>query len=85
MKKEWVVPKRYRGAGEDLYIGKVLVGSWYCPLGAKGEVTKYRAQLNLPGLHMRDDSVDFPDAEQAKARLERAVDTWFKWLEETRP
>lgn len=82
MKKEWKPTSAKYGSGEELWIGKIKVGSWFNPSVPKGSDTVYRASVDLPSINMKKGTTDFPNRELAKARVERAVDTWFKWLEE---
>lgn len=81
LKKEWKETRAKYGSGEELWIGKIKVGSWFNPVGSKGDPMRYRAVIDLPGITMKPETVDHPDREAAKTRVERAVDTWFKWLE----
>lgn len=67
-------------SGENYVIGKICVGSASYASVSKNEPAKYRAFLELPGLKMSEGSTDFSTIEQAKARVERAVNTWFSWL-----
>lgn len=68
--------------GEVYWIGKINVGAWFNPVVSKGEPTKYRAMIELPGIKMKEGTTDFNNAEDAKKRVEAAVATWFKWLEQ---
>lgn len=82
--QEWKRTRARYGSGEELWIGKINVGSWFNPVVPKGSPSKFRAMLHLPGLEMKPETVDHDDAESARQRVERAVDTWFKWLNETK-
>ncbi|MDO6966965.1 hypothetical protein [Rhizobium alvei] len=68
--------------GEILYIGKIAVGGWFNPTVSKGDPTLYRARIDLPSLTMSRATIDFDNHEKARARVEAAVKTWFKWLEQ---
>lgn len=78
---EWKRTEGRFANGETLWIGRVPVGAWGNPIGRKGESTKYRAEVSLPGLRMKEGTVDFANADEAKRRVEAAVLTWFKWLD----
>lgn len=83
MKKEWKPTRAKYGSGEELWIGKIKVGAWFNPTVSKSEATKYRTQILLPGITLKEGTIDWTTADAAKARVERVVDTWFKWLEES--
>lgn len=69
-------------SGETYRIGKIVVGKWFNAIVSKGQPSLYRAMLDLPGLTMKPDTIDHPTPEAARARVERAVATWFAWLEQ---
>jgi hypothetical protein len=64
--------------GENYRIGKVVVGSAFYSSTSRTDTLKYAVRLDLPGIKSPDDR--YADIEPAKARLERAVATWFHWL-----
>lgn len=66
--------------GENYRVGKVVVGSAFYKSTTRDDPLKYAVQIYLPGIKNPDDR--YMDIEQAKARLERAVATWFRWLKE---
>lgn len=82
LKGIWIRNQAKYSSGENYRIGKIDVGAWFNPVVSKGESTVYRAQVNLPSMEMKEATIDFPDAEQARKRVESAVATWFKWLEQ---
>ena len=65
--------------GWNCYIGKIKVGSADYSLVIGGE---YRAYITLPGIRLKDDSINFLTLDAAKLRVEQAVKTWFEWLEQ---
>jgi len=65
--------------GENYRIGTVIVGRAQHISGSRGEPTKFGAYYDLPGIKSPADR--FATIEEAKARVERGVSTWFKWLE----
>lgn len=58
------------------YVGKVPVGSVHYALTSKGQATAYSFQCNLPGL--KNKTGDGPTVEEAKARVEKLIEVWFK-------
>lgn len=81
MEKTWKPARGKYTCGEELWIGKIPVASWFNPVRSKGDPTAYRAQIDLPGIAMKKDRIEADSADEIKARIERVVDTWFKWLE----
>lgn len=81
MKKTWKPARGKYAHGEELWIGKVPVASWFNPIGRKGEPTMYRAEIKLPGISLKSGRETADSKDEIKARIERAVDTWFTWLE----
>ncbi|QWY83183.1 hypothetical protein [Rhizobium phage RHph_X2_24] len=69
-------------SGEIYVIGKIKVGSWFNPSVARGDPTICRAAIDLPGIALKAGTTDFSTPEQARERVERAVATWFSWLEQ---
>lgn len=69
------------GSGEIATIGRVKVGSVFWHGSSRNNPLVWRAAINLPGITLKEGTTDFADIEEAKARLERAVATWFAWLE----
>lgn len=68
-------------SGEDYRIGKVVVGSaGFSGTVSKGDPLRYVASVALPGISMKTGTNHFASIEEAKARTEAAVATWFKWL-----
>lgn len=82
MQGKWVRNTGRYASGEFYKIGKIKVGSWFNPTVSKGQPQIYRAVCDLPGITLKEGTTDFATAEEAKARLERAVATWFRWLDE---
>lgn len=66
--------------GESYRIGKVVVGRAQHVSGSRDEPPKFGAYYDLPGIKTPDDR--YTNVEDAKARVERGVATWFKWLGE---
>lgn len=66
--------------GENYRIGKIVVGRAEHVSGSRDEPTKFRAVFELPS--MKQPEQRFTDIEEAKARVERGVASWFNWLEE---
>lgn len=63
--------------GEWLRVGRVVVGDagWYG--GSKGETKNYGCRCMLPGIKQPEEK--YATLDEAKARLERMVNTWFMW------
>lgn len=77
----WEMQTGRHESGENYRIGKIVVGSaGYNGTRSKGDPLTHRAYLLLPGITMKDGTDRFPNMEEAKARLEAAVATWFRWL-----
>lgn len=66
--------------GENYRIGKIIVASAFYRSGSRDAPAKYAVRLELPGIKNPSDL--YTNLEDAKARAERAVSAWFKWLEE---
>lgn len=67
--------------GENYRIGKVIVGcAFYDGSASRNDPAKYAIELYLPSIKRPSDT--YTNIEDAKARLERAVATWFRWLDE---
>ncbi|MEZ2132495.1 MULTISPECIES: hypothetical protein [unclassified Sinorhizobium] len=66
--------------GENFRIGKVVVGAAFYSSTTRDDPLKYAVRVDLPGIKNPTDR--YTNIEDAKARLERAVATWFRWLDE---
>lgn len=66
--------------GENYRIGKIVVGSAFYSSTTRGDPAKYAVQIDLPGIRQPTDR--YVNVEDAKARVERAVAVWFRWLDE---
>lgn len=66
--------------GENYRVGKIVVGSAFYSSTTRGDPAKYAVQIELPGIRQPTDW--YVNIEDAKARVERAVATWFRWLDE---
>lgn len=82
MEKTWKPARGKYASGEELWIGKVPVASWFRPTRSKSEKTIYRAEIKLPGIMFKEGRNDADTVEEIKSRIEEVVDTWFKWLEQ---
>jgi hypothetical protein len=79
---KWVKQTRQHQNGEDYVLGKVTVGSAsYNALRSREDPLAYRAFIILPGIQLKAGTADFATIEEAKARVEAAVSTWFKWVQ----
>lgn len=83
MRGKWVKDTRKYSFGEIYKIGRIPVGSAFFHGGSKGDADKYAVSLSLPGIKTPTDR--YTNLEDAKARVERAVEVWFSWLEDTIP
>lgn len=72
--------ERFSNANE-CYIGRVKVGYVFMPSRSRNDAPFYRAQIDLPGITMKEGTTDHPTEAAAMARLEAAIGTWFRWLE----
>ena len=64
--------------GEDYRVGRVVVGSAsHSATVSKGDPNKYDCCCLLPGI--RQPANRYATLDDAKARLERMVNTWFMW------
>ena len=79
MKGKWEKQTGEYQWGEDYRIGKIIAGSAQHVSGSRDEPPKFGAFYFLPGIKTPNDR--FTSIEDAKARVERGVSTWFKWLE----
>lgn len=78
MNRNWEKQTGKYASGEQLRIGKVIVGSaGYDPIGPKSDPNKYNCHCLLPGIKQAAER--YATLEEAKARLERMVNTWFMW------
>jgi hypothetical protein len=78
MKLTWETQEvRYGSPPEVCYAGLIAVGSAVRAMGSRGDAPKYAANVLLPGLAITRTSEYFPTAEEAKARVEKAVHAWF--------
>ena len=69
-------------SGEDLSVGKVIVGGWfYDACSSKDEVNRYRINTTLPSYVPK--ITRFATSEEAKAALEAFTERWFKVLTAT--
>lgn len=67
--------------GEWLSVGKIVVGSaFYSGTKSRDDPRKYAVSITLPGI--KNPEQHYETLDEAKARLERAVATWFKWAQE---
>lgn len=80
MQGKWERQTHQYSYGENYRIGKVIVASAFYQSGSRNEPTKYVVRVDLPGIKSPTDL--YTNIEDAKARAERAVATWFKWLGE---
>jgi len=81
MKGVWEPQTGRHESGESYRIGKIIVGSaGYNGARSKGDPLAYRATIDLPGIALKKGTTAFATIEEAKARTEAAVATWFKWL-----
>jgi hypothetical protein len=85
MEKTWKHTRAKYGSGEELWVGKVCVAACFNPVGSKGSPTKYRAEIRLPTIAMKQDRQEADTAEEIKRRIENVVDVWFRWLDEPSP
>lgn len=80
-KGEWIQQTGQHMSGEGYRIGKVFVGSaYYSALTSRDDPLRYRCRIDLPGMKQPQEA--YTTIDEAKARLERAVATWFRWVEE---
>ncbi len=80
MQGKWERQTGKHQSGENYRIGKVVVGAAFYSTTTRDDPLKYAVRLDLPGIKSPEDR--YADIEPAKTRLERAVSTWFRWLEE---
>lgn len=79
-KIKWVVDDRQYMSGSRCYLGKWEVGaSHYDGCRSKDDPKKYLASCMLPGIKSNLDS--YETEEEAKARVERAVNHWLNNIE----
>ncbi|MBD9542925.1 hypothetical protein IB276_26110 [Ensifer sp. ENS04] len=77
---QWERQTHQYSCGENYRIGKVIVGSAFYKSGPRDEPAKYALCINLPGIKSPEQL--YTNIEDAKARLERVVATWFRWINE---
>lgn len=66
--------------GEWLRVGKVIVGSvFYSGTRGRDDPRKYAVNIMLPGIKPPTDH--YVTIDEAKARLEHMVATWFSWAQ----
>jgi hypothetical protein len=80
MQGKWERQTHRHSCGENYRVGKIIVGSAYYSSTTRGDPLKYAVTIDLPGIKNPDDR--YADIEPAKARLERAVAVWFRWIAE---
>lgn len=72
-------PQQYGAPVDALSAGRVIIATVEMAMGSRGDPTRYRVKMRLPGFK-RDafdglhDSID-----DAKARAERSAKIWFGW------
>lgn len=81
MKGEWTPKTGRLENGENYRIGRIIVGevSWSATR-SKDAPKKWGIHIALPCIKSPTDR--YTNIDDAKARVERAVRTWFSWLEE---
>lgn len=80
MKMEWVkTPGRYAD-GETLKVGLVSVARVYNPVRSRSEGKTYMVNMLLPGFKCGSFDAQYETIERAKLRAERAVKSWFEWV-----
>ena len=83
MKRVWKRDTHQYASGESLFVGRIKVGwAGYDGNRSRNDTKKYKARIDLPSIKLADETVYHETAEDAKARVERALDTWIKWFEE---
>lgn len=71
---------RYQ-SGEDCKVGKVIVATaHYSGFVSRGDDKVYVVGVLLPGI--KSPTERYRTIEEAKARAEHAVSTWFRWVQE---
>lgn len=65
----------------DCYCGIIRVGHVFVPASRPRDSEPfYRAEILLPGVEMKKETIDHKTEEAAKERLEKAIATWFIWV-----
>ena len=76
----WEHDNRQYTSGEILKLGKWIVGTAYYDSGrSRDDPCKYAAKCSLPGIKLNLGF--FESSEEAKARVERAVNHWIEHAE----
>lgn len=78
----WKPARHKYASGQECWLGKICIGSYFNPTVRKGEPTVYRAATVLPGIVMKGGTTDFPNDELARARVEAVARTWFNWIQQ---
>lgn len=73
-------PSKYGGGGELYRVGKIILASVFWEGGSRDAVDHkpWAVGLELPSIKRLD--VRYATIDEAKARAEHAVETWFKWV-----
>lgn len=75
---EWKRQEGKYSSGEDLFLGKFVVGSaHYNSLRAKDDPRAYKASCALPGME-RLNSIPYMTMDEAKEQAELRVRHWLK-------
>lgn len=83
MSGKWEKQTAKYASGENYRVGKVVVGSaGYSATVSKSEPNKYECHCLLPGIKQAGEK--YATLDEAKARLERMVSTWFMWTAQER-
>lgn len=81
MKGVWKPHRAKYTSGEEYWINNICVGSYRYYTRSKTDPVTYQVIIDLPSIKLA--TGEFQETqERARLRLERAVATWFRWLNE---
>ena len=78
MIKQWKKQTGRFQSGERYVVGKIVVGHYNYASVSRGEPSAWDSHMALPGFGTP--TTRHASEDEAKQRIERAFETWLKWL-----
>ncbi len=82
-KGRWKPDEARHSTGNLYWLGPICVGSAGYALQSRGDPTRYRAEVRLPGIKVAESAALKPTMEEAQAVVESVVRTWFARVAQT--
>ena len=76
-KGAWKADTARHSTGDLYWLGPICVGSASYALQSRGEPTRYRAEVRLPGIKVAEGAALRPTMDEARSVVENVVRSWF--------